>query len=145
VTPDEHTRERILTLLDEFDRNSTRIRALLALPTTANYEPAQRLANAVLNLPGRGRTISDLNLLQIAACYSWMAGHRGIYPRLADELGCSEDHARNLVHQARKVGYLEPTVQGKANFNLTLTAVAAIENWSGSKSLLRMLPTTSMR
>lgn len=87
----------------------------------------ERFADAKTARPGRGRALSDLDLLQVAVKYSRLKGEKNVYASLKESLGCSATHARNQVFKARKAGLLEQTKQGAPNFNLTQRALELIE------------------
>jgi hypothetical protein len=119
---------RIVGLRDDLRHASDAIRRALGREDSDAYTASfERFAKAESVRPGRGRVLTDLDILKVAVRYSRLVGTRGVYKQLTDELGCSTSHARNMVYKGRKAGYLEPTVRGKTNFNLTPLAHTLIE------------------
>jgi len=79
----------------------------------------RRFAEAEISKPGRGRRLTEKALVQYAVRYSELEGTVGVYQVMAREENLSATYIRNVIYQARKAGYLEPTVRGRANFRLT--------------------------
>jgi hypothetical protein len=66
-------------------------------------------------MSGRRRSIDDARLQQVAALYMLaVADHEPPGKRIANEMFISEEHARRLVGQARKRGFLGPARRGRA-------------------------------